>query len=82
MGRMGDTKPLIRGEKKAGAENISGERAPSGRPARQRRLYDMDQPVSLEKLVGHASSPAHSKADCRVSGPRFQPVRLLQVLKR
>ena len=37
-GRISDTKPLTRGEKKDGAANIASEPAPPGRPARRRRL--------------------------------------------
>lgn len=50
MGRMGGPRPRIQGEKKDGAANISGDAAPSGRPAWRRRVDDMDQPISLEKL--------------------------------
>ena len=50
-GRMGDTRPLTRGEKKDGSASMAREPAPSWRSARRRRFYDIDQPVSLRNCV-------------------------------
>ena len=49
---MGGTRPLPRGENEDGSGQMASEAARSWRPARRRRVDDMDQPVSLEKLRG------------------------------
>ncbi len=58
--------PRTRGEKKDGSEDISGEPAPSARPAGRRRIDDMDPPVSLEKL--HGMGGYHRRSDRPIPG--------------
>ena len=50
-GRMGDTRPLTRGEKKDVSASMAREPAPSLRSARRRRFYGIDQPVSLRNCA-------------------------------
>ena len=89
---MGGPRPLIRGEKKDGAENISGVPAPSWRTARRRRFYGIDQPVSLEKLRGiggdrrrrarheTGGNVAQTTGDAVVSQCECRPMMVLDIL--